>query len=133
MPSNAIVVLLVDDQEIIGEAIRRILVGEEDMAYHFCKDPTQAIEMAIQHSPTVILQDLMMPDLDGFLLLRYFRANAKTKEIPLIVLSSKDDEEIRKKVMELGATDYMIKIPKKDELINKVRYYSQQYVSRGQL
>ena len=49
-----ITVLLIDDQAIIGEAVRKMLEGEEDITLHFCQDPTKALEMANQTDPTVI-------------------------------------------------------------------------------
>ena len=54
-------VLLVDDQPIIGEAVRRMLAGEEGITLHYCKDATAALEKAAEVGPTVILQDLVMP------------------------------------------------------------------------
>ena len=53
-------VLLVDDQPIIGEAVRRMLAGEEGIAFHYCRDATAALERAAEVGPTVILQDLVM-------------------------------------------------------------------------
>src|SRR5262245_59877668 len=84
-----VTVLLVDDQAIIGESVRRMLAGEADIQFHFCQDPTRAIGMANEVQPTVILQDLVMPEIDGLQLVKFFRANAATRETPMIVLSSK--------------------------------------------
>src|SRR3569833_1558518 len=72
-------VLLVDDQAIVAEAIRRMLATEENLEYHYCADPARAIAEAVEFQPTVILQDLVMPDIDGMMLLRFFRANPVTK------------------------------------------------------
>ena len=60
---NAAMVLLVDDQAMIGEAVRRGLSNEENIDFHFCSDPHQAIAHAVRIKPTVILQDLVMPGL----------------------------------------------------------------------
>jgi PleD family two-component response regulator len=90
LPKHAIKVLLVDDQAIIGEAVRRLLATEEDIVLRYCSDPTAALHVANEFAPTVILQDLVMPDIDGLLLVRFFRANAATRNIPLIVLSTKE-------------------------------------------
>ncbi len=58
---NVSMVLLVDDQAMIGEAVRRGLATETNIDFHFCADPHQAIAHAIRIKPTVILQDLVMP------------------------------------------------------------------------
>lgn len=65
---TAIVVLLVDDQPIVGEAIRRMLAGHPDITFHFCADAQRAIDTAAAVRPTTILQDLVMPGVDGFTL-----------------------------------------------------------------
>ena len=57
---HRITVLLVDDQHMIGEALRRMLAPENDIDFHFCQDPTKAIKTANRIHPTVILQDLVM-------------------------------------------------------------------------
>jgi PleD family two-component response regulator len=113
LPRHTIKVLLVDDQAIIGEAIRRMLVPEKDIVFQFCNDPTAALHVANKFAPTVILQDLVMPDIDGLMLVRFFRANAATRDIPLIVLSTKEEPKIKAEAFALGANDYLVKLPDK--------------------
>ncbi|MGM0440701.1 MAG: SpoIIE family protein phosphatase [Chlamydiota bacterium] len=127
-----ITVLLVDDQPIIGQAVGEMLEGEDDIVFHYCKDPTKAISMADDIKPTVILQDLLMPEIDGLTLLRYFRANSATEEVPMIVLSSKEDPEVKAQAFELGANDYIVKLPDKIELLARIRYHSMAYINHLQ-
>lgn len=87
---DIIKVLLVDDQPIIAEYIRRLLVDETDIELTYCQQAEQAIAMATEVQPTVILQDLTMPDTNGLKLVQAFRANASTRDIPVIVLSTQD-------------------------------------------
>lgn len=121
-------VLLVDDQQIIGEGVRQMLATERDITFHFCSDPTQAIELAMRIQPTVILQDLVMPDVDGLLLVKFYRANKATREIPLIVLSSKEEAETKARAFALGANDYLVKLPDRVELVARIRYHSNSYI-----
>ena len=100
---NAAMVLLVDDQAMIGEAVRRGLANEENIDFHFCADPHQAIAQAIQIKPTVILQDLVMPGLDGLTLVREYRNHPATQNIPIIVLSTKEDPLIKSAAFSAGA------------------------------
>jgi phosphoserine phosphatase RsbU/P len=128
--TDPITVLLIDDQAIIGEAIRRMLAPESDITFHYCSDPTQALKIAKSCQPTVILQDLVMPEMDGLLLVRFFRSkDSPTQHVPLIVLSSKEEPIIKAKAFELGANDYLVKLPDKAELIARIRYHSRAYVN----
>ncbi|BAY10256.1 adenylate/guanylate cyclase domain-containing protein [Calothrix sp. NIES-2098] len=125
-----ITVLLIDDQSIIGEAIHRMLKPEIDIIFHYCNDPTKAIKVAKECQPTVILQDLVMPQMEGLLLVKILRAkDLPTAYVPLIVLSSKEDPIIKAKAFELGANDYLVKLPDKMELIARIRYHSKAYIN----
>ncbi|MGF1937835.1 MAG: adenylate/guanylate cyclase domain-containing protein [Nostoc sp. ChiQUE02] len=125
-----ITVLLIDDQSIIGEAISRMLAAEPDIIFHYCGDPTLALKVAKNCNPTVILQDLVMPQMEGLLLVRYLRSqDSPTCYIPLIVLSSKEEPVIKAKAFELGANDYLVKLPNQMELIARIRYHSQAYTN----
>ena len=92
-----VTVLLVDDQAIVGESVRRMLAAEADVRFHFCQDPAQAVATANSVQPTVILQDLVMPDIDGLMLVKFYRANPATRDTPMIVLSSKEEPVIKAK------------------------------------
>src|SRR5262245_26111624 len=113
--NDAVVVLLIDDQAIVGHSVRKMLEPETDIQFHFCQDPLKAVEMANQLGPTVILQDLVMPDIDGLTLLKFFRANAATRETPMIVLSSKEEATTKAQAFALGANDYLVKLPDRIE------------------
>src|SRR6516225_9831880 len=96
-PPRPLRVLLVDDQAIVGESVRRMLADEADVEFHYCPDPAEAIPTANRVLPTVILQDLVMPDIDGLLLVKFFRANPATRDTPMIVLSSKEEAVVKAK------------------------------------
>jgi phosphoserine phosphatase RsbU/P len=130
LPNDPIIVLLIDDQPMIAEAIRRMLQSEEDISFHYCSNPTQALKIAKDCQPTVILQDLVMPEMEGLTLVQFLRAqNAVTRYVPLIVLSSKEEPIIKAKAFALGANDYLIKLPDAAELIARIRYHSRAYVN----
>ena len=114
---NWAVVLLVDDQALIAEGIRRMMADQPDIQFHYCADPRQAIQQAVNVKATVILQDLVMPDVDGLTLVRFYRNNPATRDIPVIVLSSKDDPNVKSDAFYQGATDYLVKLPEKVELL----------------
>ena len=127
--SRRIVVLLIDDQRIIGEALRRMLREDPDIDFHFCMDPTQAIAETERLRPTLILQDLVMPQMDGLELVAAFRRHSGTQRVPLIVLSSTEDPKRKAEAFALGANDYLVKLPDRIELIARIRYHSSAYVA----
>ncbi|WP_426156131.1 diguanylate cyclase domain-containing protein [Pseudomonas sp. TSRC2-2] len=126
---NAAMVLLVDDQAMIGEAVRRGLSNQENIDFHFCSDPQQAIAQAVRIKPTVILQDLVMPGLDGLSLVREYRNHPATRDIPIIVLSTKEDPLIKSAAFSAGANDYLVKLPDTIELVARIRYHSRSYMT----
>ncbi len=126
---HTITVLLVDDQEIVAEAVRRMLSGEPDIKMEYCQDPTKALDMARKIHPTLILQDLMMPGIDGLTLVRFFRASEDTRQIPLIVLSAKEEPATKAEAFARGANDYLVKLPDRVELIARIRYHSKAYIT----
>jgi sigma-B regulation protein RsbU (phosphoserine phosphatase) len=125
---RGIVVLLVDDQAIVGEAIRRMLADQSDIEFHFCQNPFESIEMAAKLEPTVILQDLVMPEVDGLTLVKFYRAHSAIKDTPLVVLSSTEDAKTKAEAFGLGANDYLVKLPDRLELLARIRYHSRAYI-----
>jgi phosphoserine phosphatase RsbU/P len=127
MVQEKAVVLLVDDQAIVGRAIEQMLASERDIELHFCQNPFESIEKAASIRPTVILQDLVMPEVDGLTLVKFFRAHSATKETPLVVLSSTEDAKTKADAFALGANDYLVKLPDRLELIARIRYHSRAF------
>jgi PAS domain S-box-containing protein len=120
-------VLLVDDQPIVGEAIRRALLQETDTEFHYCADPRQALAVALGFRPTVIMQDLIMPNVSGLDLVRQYRADPVTARIPIIVLSSREEPLVKSDAFRAGANDYLVKLPDPIELVARIRYHSTAY------
>jgi two-component system chemotaxis family response regulator WspR len=126
VPSE-VVVLLVDDQMIVARAVRELFAQDKDIAFHYCSSPHQALERAEALRPTVILQDLVMPDITGLDLVRKYRTTPATAEIPIIVLSTKEDPITKSQAFAEGANDYLVKLPDRIELVARVRYHSRAY------
>lgn len=129
IPAHRIRVFLVDDQPMIAEAVRRALVTE-DLDFHYCQDPTEAVRVAAELQPTIILQDLVMPEIDGLTMVRFYRANPVLAQVPIIVLSTKEEPEIKSRAFAYGANDYLVKLPDKVELIARIRYHSRAYINQ---
>src|SRR5690606_28132071 len=121
---QSMMVLLVDDQAIIGEAVRRELSEEHNIDLHFCSAPHQALTVAHQIKPTVILQDLIMPGVDGLELLSQYRNAPGLHDVTIIVLSRKEDRKVKSAACTAGANDYLVKLPDVTELGARSRYRS---------
>ncbi len=129
LTQHKVVVLLVDDQPMIGEAVRRMIASEADIDFHYNRDAAKALEEADRVKPTVILQDLVMPEIDGLTLVKKFRAHEPTRETPLIVLSTKEEPAVKAEAFALGANDYIVKLPDRLELLARIRYHSKGYIA----
>ena len=70
-----------------------------------------------------------MPGLDGLSLVREYRNHPATKDIPIIVLSTKEDPLIKSAAFAAGANDYLVKLPDNIELVARIRYHSRSYMT----
>ena len=118
---RAIAVLLVDDQRFVGMAVGRLLANDKDIELHYCERASDAVGFANRIGPAVILQDLVMPDIDGVTLVGLFRANPATATTPIVVLSGNDDESTRAQAKAAGANDYLVKLPDRSTLVACIR------------
>ena len=125
-------VLLVDDQAMVCEAIRRALANEPDIDFHYCAEARDALTTAAQIKPTVILQDLVMPGIDGLTLVSQFRSDPNTQDIPIIVLSTNENPQVKGQAFSMGANDYIVKLPDRVELIARIRYHTRAYQNQLQ-
>jgi signal transduction histidine kinase len=110
-------VLVVDDEPSIVAALTELL---EPAGYSVigCQTGSQAIARARDHRPDAIVLDIMMPEINGFDVLRLLKSEETTADIPVIVLSVLDD---RHKALELGAAEYVRKPFEKSVLLQNVR------------
>lgn len=114
-------ILVADDSRIVRATIKKHLTGVFDII-EAC-DGEEAWAM-LQQAPDVkvLISDLGMPNLDGFGLLRRVREcdNALIRNLPFIVISGEEEEEIKHKAVELGASDFITKSTDRTELIARV-------------
>ncbi|MDD5170189.1 MAG: fused response regulator/phosphatase [Syntrophales bacterium] len=129
LTQHQIKVLLIDDQQIVAKAVERMLEAEKDILFYYCQDPSQAMKVAQEVMPTIILQDLVMPEIDGMTLVKFFRRHPKLKDVPMIVLSSQEEATTKAEAFAYGANDYLVKLPDRIELIARIRYHSAGYIT----
>jgi sigma-B regulation protein RsbU (phosphoserine phosphatase) len=120
-------VLLIDDQAIVGEAVRRMIASQGACEYRCVQDPAQAIAAAVEFKPTVILQDIEMPGINGLELLPQYRAHDALRDVPVIMLTGKEDPAVKADAFARGASDYLVKLPHPVELVARIRHHSRGY------
>lgn len=113
-------VLVIDDEKNIVEAIVYNLqkAGFRTLT---ANDGKRALELAQREVPDLITLDVMLPEMDGWEVCRALRQDARTKRIPVIMLTVKNDETDKVVGLELGADDYMTKPFSPKELVARVK------------
>ena len=115
-------VLVVDDSITMRRVTERLLV-REGMRVVLASDGLDALEKLKTVYPAVILSDIEMPRLDGFDLVRRIRGDARTANIPIVIVSSRVAQKHQDIAAELGANHYLGKPFKEAELLALVRLY----------
>ncbi|MDR2596649.1 MAG: response regulator [Treponema sp.] len=100
-------VLVVDDEKINREILKNILGS--DYTVYMAKDGPSTVEMADKLEPDVILLDIVMPDMNGYDVLKILKQNEKTKNIPVIFITGLDSVEDEEKGLALDAVDFIHK------------------------
>lgn len=112
-------ILWADDNADMRDFVSRIL--EAHWTVTAVADGQAALAQALRDPPDLVLADVMMPELDGFGLLRELRGDPRTRTIPVILLSARAGEEARIVGLDAGADDYLIKPFSPRELVARVR------------
>lgn len=113
-------VLIVDDDFAGREALKGVLLSQ---GYDLleAENGRQAIELAKEHIPDIILLDVMMPEMDGFEVCRRLRSDSLLAEIPILMITALDDRKSRLAGIEAGADDFISKPYDRVELRTRVR------------
>ncbi len=111
-------IVLADDNADMREYVSKLLATRyEVMAV---ANGRLALNLVLKEPPDLVLTDVMMPELDGFGLLKELRANPLTNTIPILMLSARAGEEARIEGMEAGVDDYLVKPFSARELLARV-------------
>lgn len=113
-------ILIVDDNSVSIRMLVHVL-KKKDYDIAISRNGCQAINMLEDIHPDLILLDIMMPDLDGFKVCRTLKDNPRTREIPVIFLTAKEETEDLVQAFELGAVDYVTKPFNGLELLARVQ------------
>ncbi len=113
-------ILIVDDEKNVAELIKYNLeiAGYETTMVH---DGKSAVDTVKTGEYDLVILDIMLPEIDGFSILRYIRSSEKIADIPVIMLTAKASESDIVLGLEIGADDYMVKPFKINELVARVK------------
>jgi signal transduction histidine kinase len=125
-------VLLIDDEPFAQDFVANCLEGCSGVSIRYDWRAEKAVQLAIEVQASVVLVDLRMPGMDGFDVIRLLRANPETEHLPVILLSSEEDAEIKAQAFAAGANDYLVKWPDGRELAARLKYHSSAYMARVQ-
>jgi CRP-like cAMP-binding protein len=112
-------VLIIEDNNDIRENVVEIL-ELAGYSVHAASNGKTGVELAVKHTPDIILCDIMMPELDGYGVLYMLNKNPETSAIPFIFLTAKAERVDLRKGMEMGADDYLTKPFDDMELLNAI-------------
>jgi DNA-binding response OmpR family regulator len=113
-------ILVVDDEPAITASLSYCL-EQEGYKVISAQDGKEAVQKVMEHTPDLIISDVMMPEVDGHELCRRIRKYYRTRHIPFLFLSAKSTSESKLQGLELGCDDYITKPFELTELITKVR------------
>ena len=120
---NEIPLVLVVDDSITVRRVTQRLLKREGYRVTLASDGLDALERLQEEKPTVVLSDIEMPRMDGFDLARNIRADARWRDLPIIMITSRIAGKHREHAKELGVDHYLGKPYSEDELLGLVRSY----------
>lgn len=119
-PERKQLVLIVDDDQQLSDLMKVLLV-RQGFAVHAVYGGNDALAWLRDNTPDAIILDIMMPDIDGFAVLRAVRADERTGLKPVIMLSARVDQKARDESMQAGADAYFSKPTPMTRLVEELR------------
>ena len=113
-------ILIVDDSPTEVHVFKNMLMNN-DIEVSVAKNGEEGIEKAIEIKPDCILMDVVMPGLNGFQTTRKLSKDPSTANIPIVIVTTKDQETDRIWGLRQGAKDYLIKPAEESQLIGKIK------------
>jgi two-component system KDP operon response regulator KdpE len=117
MTNIAVKILIVDDEPAIRRLLRSSLAANDYRTVE-AENGKTALDLVAREKPDLVILDLGLPDIDGLEVIRKIRANSA---VPIVILSSRDDERGKVDALDLGADDYVTKPFGIDELVARIR------------
>lgn len=119
-------ILVIEDETPLRERMVRML-NYAGFTAEGAADGEKGLEIALRQPPDAILCDILMPVMDGNMVMPILRANPATQKIPLIMITALSDRETYRRFMELGADDFLVKPFASEELFGAIRAQIKKY------
>ena len=121
MPDNK-KILIVDDEQDIVESLKFVLEAADFNCYT-ADNGEDGLRLAKELTPDLIILDVMMPKINGYKISRLLKYDAKYKNIPILMVTARSQEEDKLIGEETGADEYITKPFELDEVVKKVEQY----------
>jgi CheY-like chemotaxis protein len=102
-------VLYIEDNVVNQRLVERVLDKRSDVRLICATHAAQGLELACSQPPDLILVDVSLPDMSGETVVQYIAADQRLRHIPVIVLSSVDEDDVKKRMLAQGARAYIVK------------------------
>ena len=115
-------ILIVDDEQDIVESVKFVLEAS-DYACYCAYNGEDGLRLAKEIVPDLIILDVMMPKINGYKISRLLKFDSKYKDIPILMVTARSQEEDKLIGEETGADEYITKPFEMDEIVKKVNEY----------
>lgn len=115
-------ILIVDDERRNRDLLE-VILKEEGYDLLMAASGEEAIRVVVEHSPDLILLDVMMPGMDGYQVTAWLKGNLGTRHIPVIMVSALDDRNSRMHGLGAGAQDFITKPVRRADVCASVRTF----------
>ncbi|MFN2137100.1 MAG: response regulator transcription factor [Candidatus Promineifilaceae bacterium] len=119
-PSGERPVILVVDDEIEIRTMLRLTLTRAGFDVREAADGTAALSRITEYCPDLVLLDVLMPGKDGYAVCRELRGNPDMAELPILMFSARTDSRSRQAGLDAGATAYLTKPMRPDELVRAI-------------
>lgn len=114
-------ILHFEDDEMLVELYQKKFKESGYDIKSFTRATKFPLDIVVQEKPDLILMNIIMPDMDGFSLTKLLKADERTKNIPIVALTTMGQEPDKDKGLELGMTEYLVKADNTpDQVVNKI-------------
>ena len=120
--SDSVDILVIDDNDVQLEYMTDLLT-QKGFSVKTSTNSLTAVEMMLKINPKVVILDIMMPQLDGYSILKNMRDQKKLAMVPVIIYTGKSYPIDEKKARDLGANSYLVKPVKGSVIVEEIKKY----------